>query len=114
HARLARALRRDHLELAFAEPLGEQLGHALVVVDDQHSALHVRASSGALSSSGLVSCGPRGSRTRNVEPWPGTEATSIDPPCSRTMPATIESPSPVPSPTGLVVKNGSKILLRFS
>ena len=29
------------------------------------------------------------------------------PPCSRTMPWLIESPSPVPSPSGLVVKNGS-------
>ena len=29
------------------------------------------------------------------------------PPCSRTMPWLIESPRPVPSPSGLVVKNGS-------
>ena len=29
------------------------------------------------------------------------------PPCSRTMPWLIERPSPVPSPSGLVVKNGS-------
>ena len=31
----------------------------------------------------------------------------IRPPCSRTMPWLMERPSPVPSPSGLVVKNGS-------
>ena len=36
------------------------------------------------------------------------------PPCSCTMAYATVSPSPVPLPTSLVVKNGSKILLLIS
>jgi hypothetical protein len=46
---------------------------------------------------------------RNVEPRPGFETTSIEPPFCSTAPYTIASPSPVPEPAGFVVKNGSKI-----
>ncbi len=42
-----------------------------------------------------------------VEPFPSSVESRMRPPCSRTMPWLIESPSPVPSPSGLVVKNGS-------
>jgi len=47
---------------------------------------------------------------RNIEkrlPDPGVLCTPIQPPCSRAMPSATASPSPVPSPGGLVVKNGS-------
>ena len=41
---------------------------------------------------------------------PGMVSTSIDPPCCLTMMSwLIERPSPVPSPAGLVVKNGLNI-----
>jgi hypothetical protein len=43
----------------------------------------------------------------NSAPSPGREFTSIMPPCARTTPSAIASPSPVPCPR--VVKNGSNI-----
>ena len=50
-----------------------------------------------------------GSSTVNVVPSPKRVSTRIVPPCRSTMLNEMESPNPVPSPTGLVVKNGSKI-----
>ena len=47
--------------------------------------------------------------TRKRVPWPGVLSTSRRPPWSWTMPWVMLRPSPVPSPTPLVVKNGSKI-----
>ena len=38
----------------------------------------------------------------------------MKPPVCFTIPYTVESPSPVPLPTSLVVKNGSKILSMMS
>jgi len=38
----------------------------------------------------------------------------MKPPVCLTMPYTVDSPSPVPLPTSLVVKNGSKILSMIS
>ena len=48
-----------------------------------------------------------GSCTVKVEPRPSSVESMMRPPCSRTMPWLIERPSPVPSPSGLVVKKGS-------
>jgi hypothetical protein len=45
---------------------------------------------------------------RNSLPSP-VRLTSIRPPWATTMPWTIDKPTPVPSPTGLVVKKGSKM-----
>jgi len=42
-------------------------------------------------------------------PSPGQESTRISPPCCWMIWCVMASPSPVPSPTGLVVKNGSKM-----
>ena len=42
-------------------------------------------------------------------PCPTVELTSMKPPDCLTMPKTVESPRPVPLPTSLVVKKGSKI-----
>ena len=50
-----------------------------------------------------------GRRTRKTDPFPGADSTSISPPRPLTIPWQIERPSPVPTPTGFVVKNGSKI-----
>ena len=43
-----------------------------------------------------------------VAPAPGSLSTQMYPPVCFTMPYTVESPRPVPLPTSLVVKNGSK------
>ena len=43
----------------------------------------------------------------NIVPRPGALSTSIVPPLWPTIPYTVESPRPVPSPIGFVVKNGS-------
>ena len=50
----------------------------------------------------------------NVEPAPGLDSKVIRPPCSVTMPWQMESPSPVPSPSDLVVKKGSNTLAAIS
>src|SRR4029453_902439 len=50
-----------------------------------------------------------GRNTVKRVPRPTSLSTSIRPPCLRTMEYETDKPSPVPWPTGLVVKNGSKI-----
>ena len=53
----------------------------------------------------------RGSTMVNSVNWPGCVSTAIVPACClTTMSWLMESPSPVPSPAGLVVKNGLNIL----
>ncbi len=47
-------------------------------------------------------------------PWPTVLSTEICPPIPVTMPWQMDRPSPVPTPSGLVVKKGSKMLLRSS
>ena len=49
-----------------------------------------------------------GSSTRKTLPLPSSLSTAILPPCSSTILETIASPSPTPS--GLVVKNGLKMV----
>jgi hypothetical protein len=49
-----------------------------------------------------------------VEPSAGRLSARISPPSDFTMPWQIERPSPEPTPTGFVVKNGSKMRGRFS
>ena len=44
---------------------------------------------------------------RKVAPWPGALSTRTTPPLCVTIPYTVDRPSPVPWPTGFVVKNGS-------
>src|SRR5207237_8608201 len=48
-----------------------------------------------------------GSETRKIVPFPGSDSQLISPPCSSTIFLHMNSPSPVPSPGGLVVKKGS-------
>ena len=47
---------------------------------------------------------PVASKTRKQLPWPGSLATSIQPPCSCTIRRRSTGPARVPSPTSLVVK----------
>ena len=50
-----------------------------------------------------------GKYTWNVVPRPSSLWTFTQPPWLRTMPCTVDNPSPVPLPWAFVVKNGSKI-----
>ena len=50
-----------------------------------------------------------GNVRRKVAPAPGALCTVSVPPCVCTMPKLTLSPSPVPAPSGFVVKNGSNI-----
>ena len=69
----------------------------------------------ACSRLGLRARRPRRSAatTRNSV-RPGCDSTSISPSLWRTSRRTMSRPSPVPCPTGLVVKNGSKMRSRIS
>src|SRR6267142_2598466 len=55
-----------------------------------------------------------GNNIWTVVPRPISLSISIDPPCSSTMRRQMAIPSPVPLPSGLVVKNGSQIFSRCS
>src|SRR5262249_23941036 len=87
-----------------AELLTEQRLNVRLVIDDKDA---------------NVQCPPpvflcadklRGNVIMNSVKTPGSVSTSILPPCcSTTMSWLIESPSPVPSPAGLVVKKGLNI-----
>src|SRR5207245_1022320 len=57
---------------------------------------------------------PSGSSTTNDAPPPSQFSARSTPPSSATIPYDTESPRPLPSPGGLVVKNGSKIRGRAS
>ena len=68
--------------------------------------LRLVAQGGVSNAAGTA---PTGSVRRNVAPWPGALVTSRVPPCASTIPRHNGSPSPVPTPGGLVVKKGSKM-----
>src|SRR5271166_3082674 len=51
---------------------------------------------------------------RNAVPRPASLSTWMLPPLCFTIPYTVDNPSPVPLPIGLVVKNGSKICTSVS
>ena len=71
--------------------------------------LSVGGNSVAFQWSVAEHCTCAGRDTVKVVPMPGELFTSIFPPCWRMIPNALDSPSPVPLPSGLVVKNGSKI-----
>src|SRR5208283_2264808 len=97
----ARRLRERHGEARGAqlltELLAEKLGDVGLVVHDQDQRIHAAPARG---------------RTRvNWVKAPGSVMTSMVPPCClTTMSWLSDRPSPVPSPAGLVVKNGLNIL----
>src|SRR6266478_5202255 len=97
---------RLHLEAELAQVGDEHVAHARIVVDDEDTPLHE-----------ATSAVPGSAEARKIAtrvPRPGSLSTSIQPPWSVTMPCATESPRPVPSPTSLVVKNGSKMCGRAS
>ena len=55
-----------------------------------------------------------GKSSVTVVPWPSSDVMVIDPPDCPANPFTMERPSPVPAPLGLVVKNGSMARLSTS
>src|SRR5256886_8230726 len=101
--RRRRRVGRVHRNPIHSEPerLGKRLQKSRIVVDDEN----VRRCHGAEDS---LSAG-KGNWMRDVAPSPGVLATEIAPPCSLTIPYVMDKPRPVPFPTSLVVKNGSKI-----
>ena len=83
-----------------------------LVVDDQHRA----ARAAEPTSVGMRSRdrrrhrrGATGSATRNSVPLPSSLSNVISPPSAVTIRCQIARPSPVPTPIGLVVKNGVNI-----
>jgi hypothetical protein len=70
----------------------------------------------ASDSSAWLTASILGSRIVIVVPCPASLSISIWPPDYSTNPCTMLSPSPVPSPSGLVVKNGSntRLLVKWS
>src|SRR5439155_20541777 len=85
------------------EGFGKRRQQGRVVVDDEDVQ---RRHGGEVS---FVSAEARGRWMRNVAPSPCGLTTEIVPPCSLMIPYVMDKPSPVPFPTSLVVKNGSKI-----
>jgi hypothetical protein len=92
--RVARRRARDTPEIALRQGELERLAERAVVVDDEDAPRHATRSSGRY--------------TVKVVPTPIALSTPIHPPWSRMIPYVTLSPSPVPSPTSFVVKNGSK------
>src|SRR5450755_3565534 len=79
------------------------------VIDEYDTNAHAAI----LSDSGAVCIAPTGSRMKNVVPLPHSVSKRSVPPCLFTMTLrAIARPCPVPLPTSLVVKKGSKILSR--
>src|SRR5262245_42016148 len=86
------------------ELLSKQHLNVWLIIDHKNEQFHVDTPGLALVAAS------RGRTIRNSVNWPGVVSTSIDPPCCLTMVSWLmERPSPVPSPAGLVVKNGLNI-----
>src|SRR5690606_29614657 len=102
--------REDHLPVvsARAEHPLQPLEHPALVVHKPHARHHAASFRSASRS-------PVGRRTVKVVPTPTSDSSRTVPPCcSTTIACTNVSPWPVPRPTSLVVKNGSKIRCRIS
>src|SRR3569623_283966 len=91
---LVRRCRPRHFEPALRQAALEHLAQRAVVVDDQDL------------GSRHLSPTP-GKQTVNVDPLPTSLTTRMRPRCSSIIPWLTARPSPVPAPTGFVVKNGS-------
>src|SRR5262249_1875147 len=108
-AGISRRLREFHREAAgpqvTPELLAKQRLHIRLVVHDQNEQSHVG------SPDLPAPAARRGSPIRTSVNSPGWVSTSMVPACCFTMMSWLmDRPSPVPSPAGLVVKNGLKIL----
>ena len=95
---------------ALVEDVGEQLADALFVLDQQQRLGATVGGQGlGRASPWSGDWAPRGRQMVKVAPAPGWLDTQMSPPLSLTMRWTVLSPSPVPLPCSLVVKNGSKM-----
>src|SRR5690606_22150409 len=112
--------RLPHLVAARRERACQPLTQQLIVFDNQEErgAVHrsdlpaPAAASVALSGGRLVTS--TGRRMVTVVPAPASEAIVSDPPSCSTVERATNRPRPVPSPCGLVVKNGSPARSRAS
>src|SRR5512147_521447 len=84
-----------------------------VVIDHENLALLADAMFHALTPAALVSW-YTGKFTMAVVPWRGTLSKRTEPLCAWRILHAIASPRPVPTPSALVVKNGSKMWGRTS
>ena len=77
--------------------------HQRFIIDNEYlEGPHETLSNGCRS-------GETGNQSVNTVPFPTSLSTRILPPCRSTIPRLTDKPSPVPSPSFFVVKNGSKI-----
>ena len=108
--RRLRAADEGHLPLVAlrAQHALQPLEYARLVVDEYDANRVHAAVPAAESRSDFMP--PMGRRMMNVVPAPGALTTLIVPPCLSTMTLwAMARPWPVPLPTSLVVKNGSKM-----
>ena len=101
--------RRAHHRVVLPVPGAEIATHSgehlrIVVHDEQDGLVHRVPPAPSISASGRA--------TRNSV-RPGSDSTEISPSLWRTRRRTMSRPRPVPCPTGLVVKNGSKMRSRI-
>src|SRR4029077_7555943 len=98
----------DHRVALAHQEVGQEGADVGLVVDDQQFVPLLHGLSAA--------CAPpvSGTHTLMVVPFPGSLATVMTPPWASTMRRASGRPRPVPCPTGLVVKKGSKIRGRTS
>ena len=99
---------------ALLEDFAGEGAQGRLVLDEQHRRVSTWGRDGARSARGRACSDTDGRNTVNVEPPSRTDSTVMWPPVCLTMPYTVASPSPVPRPLSLVVKNGSKMWDRTS
>ena len=110
-----------HLPSASREEALERRANRRLVVDDQHARAAGRLrgvarttperwpDSASSMRAGALDRQDDGEARAAAFRWPQRFSAVIRPPICCTMPSVTERPSPVPSPTGFVVKNGSKM-----
>src|SRR6185436_16148710 len=103
------ALCKDHLPFR-----SHAAQHALEPAQDQGLIVHKQDAPGHAAFLSVIAAPATGKRMINTVPFPISLSKRIVPWClSTTTECEIAKPWPVPFPTPLVVKNGSKILLRI-
>ena len=101
--------RRQHLEALALEDARRELAHDLLVVDDERARRRGDGPRrGRPARRTALGASASGRCTTNVDPFPGSVSSRMKPPLCVTVPYTLARPSPAPSPTAFVVKNGSK------
>src|SRR5262249_39301960 len=109
----------EHHHVVVASPAARAAQPFVAVADEVHMVAGLVESTAHIITHRFVVFNhqdfhPTGRNTLKLVPTPICDSTSTRPRCSSTMPYATDSPSPVPRPWGLVVKNGSKIFGRSS